>query len=108
MSHVPDESPVEEYERQAAALRKRVEKRLHWCYAATVVPYVASWMIGLWPGGGSPIAFFSAVGVAIALAMVTGFVTFWHWTSLSWGMRLYGLAPWAFFALVAFPAIVSR
>ena len=97
--------PADDYERRLAERRKRASRAVVGFYLLTIVPYLASWVVGLWPGS-PPWAFGIAVSAATGCAMVTGIVALRNWSLLSWEMRLFGLAPWAFFALTTFPWLI--
>lgn len=99
-------SPADEYELQQAERCARASRQVDRWYLLTVVPYVGSFVVGVWPG--VPLwAFPVAFGVFFLFAVATGVVTLRNWSHLRWGKRLYGLAPWAFCLLVTLPFVVS-
>ncbi|MBA3314574.1 MAG: hypothetical protein M3552_22240 [Planctomycetota bacterium] len=106
MRPVSEELPVEAYERRLDEQRGRAQRLVYACYGVTLVPYVASWIVALWPSA-EWWMFSVAFWTAFAFGVGTGVVTLWKWPLLSWGNRLFGLAPWFYFSLMALPMLIG-
>jgi hypothetical protein len=98
----PENSPIQEYEQRLESSRQRALRLVYACYGVTCVPYLGTWIVAIWMS--SHWWLFAALfWLAYLLGVVTGVITLWKWSLLSWGNRFFGLAPWLWFSLLAVP-----
>ena len=97
---------MEEYDRLQAERCAQAFRQVQRWYLLTIIPYAGSYAVGFWPS--IPLwAFPAAFFVFYLFAIATGVATLRNWSLLSWGKRLYGLAPWAFCLLVSLPFVLK-